>query len=176
MGNLSSCLKTEKLPKSKNMAKLVDSQGKLRLVNLPTTVAELMLLLGTPCLALTSLDELRRTRRIVAMSDDACLIGRNVYLLIPIDKVNSRLSDLQVAALDKLVIYLYYDEMMGRTHGCFKASLDLGSTTGLAGRSLEDFMKNLGGESTNGAIGPRIKFRKTWQPVLEPILEEECYD
>ena len=42
MGNYSSCIKFQNLAKSKNLAKLVDSQGKLTPVNLPITVAELM--------------------------------------------------------------------------------------------------------------------------------------
>ncbi|XP_010679496.2 uncharacterized protein LOC104894848 [Beta vulgaris subsp. vulgaris] len=169
MGNLSSslsCIKIQTISNSKNIAKLVDSSGQMRLVNLPTTVAELML--ENPGFVLTPVEELERDHRIPAMRADDELLGRKVYLLVPVDKVNSRLSDLQLAAI-KNVMSLYCDHKVGkRTRGSSKVSPSLGST-GLAGQNLEEF----GGNSSNtGAIGQRKRICYAWRPVLEPILEE----
>lgn len=148
------------------MAKLVDSQGQLTLVNLPTTVAELML--EHPGFALAPVEDLQENYRIVAMRADEVLLSRKVYLLVPIDKVNSRLTDLQLVAIDFL-LGSCNEKMGGRKRGGSKVSSVLGGT-GLDGQSLEDLVKDLGGRST-GISGQRKRFCKGWEPVLEPILE-----
>uniref|UniRef100_A0A803M7K1 Uncharacterized protein n=1 Tax=Chenopodium quinoa TaxID=63459 RepID=A0A803M7K1_CHEQI len=149
------------------MAKLVDSLGQLKLVNLPTTVAELML--EHPGFAIAPVDELRETRRITAMRADDVLLGRKVYLLVPVDKVNSRLTDLQMAAIDSIVCSCN-GKVGGRTRGGSKISPDLEANNGLDGQSLEDLVKDLSGKCT-GLTGQRKRFCKVWEPVLEPILE-----
>uniref|UniRef100_A0A803LF66 Uncharacterized protein n=1 Tax=Chenopodium quinoa TaxID=63459 RepID=A0A803LF66_CHEQI len=145
------------------MAKLVDSLGQLKLVNLPTTVAELML--EHPGFAIAPMDELRETRRITAMRADDVLHGRKVYLLVPVDKVNSRLTELQMAAIDSLVCSC----KGGRTRGGSKVSPDL-EANGLDGQSLEDLVKDLS-EKCTGLTRQRKRICKVWEPVLEPILE-----
>ncbi|KNA26033.1 hypothetical protein SOVF_001020 [Spinacia oleracea] len=146
------------------MAKLVDSQGQLTLINLPTTVAELML--ENPGFALTPVEELRETSRIPAMKADDVLLGRKVYLLVPVDKVNSRLTDLQLAAIDSLLCSCNGKVGGKATRGGSKVS----PTTGVNGNSLEDLVKDLSGKCT-GVTGQRNRFCKVWEPVLEPILE-----
>lgn len=159
MGNFSSCIKTQNSSHSKNIAKLVDTQGKITLVNLPITVAELML--ENPGFAPTLIEDLRETRRIPAMKADEKLLGRKVYLLLPVDKVNSRLTDLQLASVDSLLCSCNNNKKVGgRTRGGSKVSPILDE------HNLEELVKDL-----TGGNGQRKRFCKVWEPVLEPILE-----
>ncbi|KAL2934821.1 Galanin-like peptide [Bienertia sinuspersici] len=163
MGNLSSsCLNIQNSSNSNNLAKLVDSQGQLSLVNLPTTVAELML--ENPGFALTPVEELRKTHRLSAMRADEWLLGRKLYLLVPVDKVNSRLTDSQLAAIDS--VFCSSNKKMDRkTRGGSKVSPSIGD------QKLEDLVKDLSGKNT-GVTGQRRSFCKaSWEPVLEPIME-----
>ncbi|KAL2934815.1 Hemagglutinin-neuraminidase [Bienertia sinuspersici] len=156
MGNLCSCLNSQKISSnSKNMAKLIDSLGQLKSVNLPTAVADLMR--ENPSFALVSVEQLRRTRHIVAMKADERLLGRKVYLLVPFDMVKSWLSKAQLALIDEIVMSCYIDDMMGRkTRG--------GNSLDRLG--LENLMKYLSSKST-GVTGQS----KGWRPIVEPILE-----
>ena len=161
MGNFSSCMKPYNPSNTNHVAKLVDSHGQVKLVEQPITAAELMV--ENPGFAVTLIEDLRKTRRIPAMRADNRLLGGKIYLLVPFDKVNSRLTDLQLAALEHLICS-YCDETVGRrTRGGFKVSPVLGFT-GFAGESrLEGLVKiNLGGKRS---------FCKVWEPVLEPIAE-----
>ncbi|CAO2818737.1 unnamed protein product [Amaranthus hypochondriacus] len=163
MGNYSSCIKFQNLAKSKNLAKLVDSQGQLTLVNLPITVAELMV--ENPGFAVTPVEELRIFHRIPAMKADEMLVGRKVYLLVPVEKVNSRLTGLQLTAIEG-VLCPWGDMKMKRTRGSSKVFPVHVNDNGLTGQMEKD----LGGKS-NGITGQRKSFCKGWKPVLEPILE-----
>ncbi|XP_074317839.1 uncharacterized protein LOC141653872 [Silene latifolia] len=168
MGNYSSCFKAQS--KNSKVAKLVDSQGQVKLVNLPTTVVEIML--DNPGFALSPVDELQRTKRIPVMKADDILLGRKVYLLVPVDKVNSRLSDLQLAAIDSLVCSCNENvrkQTRTQTRGGSKVSPVV--ETGVSGENLEELAKSLTEKST-GLAGQRNNgFGKAWAPVLEPILE-----
>ncbi|KAL9242969.1 hypothetical protein vseg_016917 [Gypsophila vaccaria] len=157
MGNYCSCINPHDV--ESKMAKLVDSQGEVRLINLPTTVAEVML--DNPGFAISPLDELIRTRRVLVMKADDVLHGRNVYLLVPVDKVNSRMSDLQLAAIDFLVCPRK-GKKLGRTRGSSRVS-----------PTVEGLVKGLS-EKCTGLAGHNSRVCKpTWAPVLEPILEVE---
>ncbi|KAL9227624.1 hypothetical protein vseg_003292 [Gypsophila vaccaria] len=163
MGNYySSCFNFKS--SSSKMAKVVDSQGQVRLVDLPTTAAEIML--ESPGFALTPVDEVVQSRRVSVMKADEVLLGRKVYLLVPVDKVNSRLSDLQLSAIDSLVCS--NDERI-RTRGGSKVS-PVAVDSGLSGDGVEDLMKGLG-EKCTGLAGQRFGPGKPWEPVLEPIWE-----
>lgn len=169
MGNFGSCIKTQNSSNSKNMAKLVDPQGNIRLLNLPITCAELML--ENPGFALAPVEEVRKSHRLPAMRADDMLLGREVYLLVPVDKVNFRLTDLQLAVIDSLICACNNNKMVGtRTRGGSKISPDNGCT-GLAGESLEDVVKDLGGKCTSVSGQRKRVICKTWEPVLEPISE-----
>ncbi|CAO2826624.1 unnamed protein product [Amaranthus hypochondriacus] len=159
MGNFSSCLKPYNPSNTNHVAKLVNSHGQVKLIELPITTAELMV--ENPGYAIVSVEELRRTHRIPAMSADNRLLGGKIYLLVPFDKVNSRLTDLQLAALENLICS-YCDETVGRrARGGSKVSPVLGFT----GESrLEGLVKI-------NYLGGKRSFCKVWEPVLEPIAE-----
>ncbi|KAK9704793.1 hypothetical protein RND81_07G011500 [Saponaria officinalis] len=160
MGNYGSCLNPHNGVDSK-IAKLVDSQGQVTPIELPTTVAELML--ENPGFAICPVDEVVRSRRVLVMKADDVLEGRKYYLLVPVDKVNSRMSDSQLAAIDSLLCKRKVKG--GRTRGSSKVSPFVEG-----GENLESLVRGLS-EKCTGLAGQKSIVSKAWVPVLEPIME-----
>uniref|UniRef100_A0A7C9F6G0 Uncharacterized protein n=1 Tax=Opuntia streptacantha TaxID=393608 RepID=A0A7C9F6G0_OPUST len=80
-----------------NAAMLVDSEGGLTPVPLPASVAELMI--DHPGFALCLADDIRQSHRLVSMKIHQTLAPRTVYLLIPMEKVDARVSDPEIVAI-----------------------------------------------------------------------------
>ncbi|XP_047952444.1 uncharacterized protein LOC125198022 [Salvia hispanica] len=94
MGNISSCITAQP-----NTAKLIDLQrGTVRLLALPTTAADLML--EEPGRLVSPISELRRDRRFSAIKADENLIGGGVYVVIPVSRVNGRVADSEMEAIE----------------------------------------------------------------------------
>ncbi|CAO2826625.1 unnamed protein product [Amaranthus hypochondriacus] len=164
MGYFNAFFKTQKSSNSKNKAKLIDSLGQIKQVQLPITVAELML--ENPGFATASVEELRKSHRITAMRADDLLIGRKVYLLVPVEKVNSKLFDFQMDAIEALTFSSSNGKMSRKLSGKSKVSPMLRND-----ESLGDLVKDLGRNKSMCENGQKKRFSKGWEPILEPILE-----
>uniref|UniRef100_A0A803LF67 Uncharacterized protein n=1 Tax=Chenopodium quinoa TaxID=63459 RepID=A0A803LF67_CHEQI len=116
-------------------------------------------MLKHPGFAVTSIEELRQTRQLRSLRDDDVLLARKVYLLVPVDKVNSILSKAQLNVINEIVIRSYCNDMLGggRTRGRSKVFPRSGCS-GVASQSTVVI------EQRRGC--------NTWKPALEPILEE----
>uniref|UniRef100_A0A803M7K2 Uncharacterized protein n=1 Tax=Chenopodium quinoa TaxID=63459 RepID=A0A803M7K2_CHEQI len=138
------------------MAKLIDSHGKIILVQ-PSTAAEIML--KHPGFAVSSIEELRQTRQLRSLKADDVLLARKVYILVPVDKVNSILSKAQLNFINEIVIRSFCDHILGggRTRGGSRVFPCSGGS-GVASQRIV-------------VVEPRRRCN-AWKPVLEPILEE----
>ncbi|KAE8689127.1 Secretion-associated RAS super family 2 isoform 1 [Hibiscus syriacus] len=98
MGNFTStsCFKDWRL--NNNTAKVIYAQGNLRKVKLTAKAAELML--DEPGHIVSPLEELKRTRRVVAMRADDELLAGKVYVLVPMQRVNCRVTDTDMAIIE----------------------------------------------------------------------------
>lgn len=158
MGNHTSCFFVGS--SNAETAKLFDSQGNLQRVNLPIKAAELML--EQPGHFITRVDELRQSRRMSAMrADDELLVGK-VYVLVHSSRVNSRVSELEMAIID----------LACKKRGSVKpnGSKVLPAMTVESSEEGEGEVKVLGGKFT-GLSGCRLGSHRKWSPALEPIFE-----
>jgi len=69
-----------------NVAKVVDSEGQLKLVRLPTTVAQLMT--EHPGFAPSLVEDIRETHSLRPMKMNQMLVAQKLYLLVPIEKLH----------------------------------------------------------------------------------------
>lgn len=158
MGNHTSCFFVGS--SNAETAKLFDSQGNLQRVNLPIKAAELML--EQPGHFITRVDELRQSRRMSAMrADDELLVGK-VYVLVHSSRVNSRVSELEMAIID----------LACKKRGSVKpnGSKVLPAKTLESSEEGDDEVKVLGGKFT-GLSGCQLGSHRKWSPALEPIFE-----
>ncbi|KAG4138407.1 hypothetical protein ERO13_D07G132400v2 [Gossypium hirsutum] len=81
-----------------DMAKVIDAQGKLRKVKLPVKAAEIML--DEPGRVISPVEELKRTRCVVPMRADDELLAAKAYVLVPIQRVNRKVTDVDVAIIE----------------------------------------------------------------------------
>ncbi|RZB49088.1 hypothetical protein D0Y65_052191 [Glycine soja] len=78
---------------------LLDSDENPREIKLPATSGELMIQeFGH---VITPVDELRRTGRVSALLADEELVAGKVYLLLPVNRVNSKASEFEMALAEK---------------------------------------------------------------------------
>lgn len=96
MGNHVSCYSF--LQSGPGTAKLFNSNGNLRRVKVPVTAAELML--EDPGYVVSRVDDLRRTRRILAMRADDVLSAGKAYLMVPLSRVHCVVSATEMALID----------------------------------------------------------------------------
>lgn len=149
MGNISSCFTTQP-----NTAKLIDLHREtVRVFGLPTTAAELML--EEPGRVVSPANDLRRDRRFSAMKADDILAGGGVYILIPISRVNGKVSESEMAALES-----FCGQRIPKR--CSSKVLPV------VAEVCDEPARLLGEETDIGRLNDRVKH---WKPALEPIYE-----
>lgn len=141
-------------------AKLFDAEGNfVRRVKLPLKAAELMLE-EEPGHIISPADEIRRTGRFMAMKAEDELVGRKVYLLVPLCKVNRKVSDSGMALINL---------------GCKKKSRSNPKRTSskiLPAAMEEEFQVEEKVIISGYHPGHQLKgYIRGWNPVLEPISE-----
>lgn len=89
----------KKRRKAKKTAMLLDSDGNTREIKLPIKSGELMIEeFGH---VVTPVDEIRRTGRVSALLADEELVAGKVYLLLPVNRINSKASEFEMALAEK---------------------------------------------------------------------------
>lgn len=133
-------------PCPENKAKLVDSEGHLAFIELPMSVLDLMS--DYPDFAVCAAEDIRQTHRLVRMNINQWLAPRNLYLLVPMHKLDSKVSHVQLAALH---------------------SLCSGKKKLVPGDDYKDFLEGLLG-NVNGQCQSRR--HNCWSPALSTIYED----
>ncbi|KAL8089311.1 uncharacterized protein LOC141695847 [Apium graveolens] len=147
MGNLTSCFGVTSKNTSLKTAKLVDFHGNLRHVNVPITVAELML--EHPGYFISPAEDLRRTLRFPAMKADEELVLGKLYVLVPTTRLHSKASASEIAVLDS---------------ACRKRRSKKPSA-----KVLPTVVIEVEEEGEERSAGCRLENK--WRPSLEPIYE-----
>ncbi|GFQ01572.1 hypothetical protein PHJA_002301100 [Phtheirospermum japonicum] len=149
MGNSCSCFN----PSQSKTAKLIDLRRNiLRRVDVPVTAAELML--EDPGHVISPVSDLRLS----AVKADECLIGGTIYVLIPVCRVNGKLSESEMAVIESIC---------GKRRAKRRSSRVIPVVQEI---SSDDEIRSLGKVSAN--IGLVNKYRmRPWKPTLEPIYE-----
>ncbi|KAJ8620467.1 hypothetical protein MRB53_028996 [Persea americana] len=150
MGNYISCI-----PQKSVAAKLIDSRGNLRSIETPIKAAELML--EEPGHVICPAEELKRTRRVIAMKAEGELLAGKVYLLFPVSRVNSRVSESDMARIDA--------KKKKKKNGKIRVFPEGEEVRVCLGGGDEK------GEDDTGFIGHRKSNYRQWRPVLETINE-----
>lgn len=165
MGNHSSSCFFVSLSKSDPTAKLFDAQGNLlRRVKLPLKAAELMLE-EEPGHVISPADDLRRTGRFCAMRAEDELLARKAYMLVPLCKINRKISDSDMAII-KSTIYKKKNKTSSKVSPAMTAEESKEEAEDLV---VGDFEGNI--VSTGFNFGRPIFYSKGWKPALEPISE-----
>ncbi|KAI3449404.1 hypothetical protein Pfo_006069 [Paulownia fortunei] len=155
MGNISSCFYVQS-----NTAKLIDlHRNILRLVDVPVTAAELML--EEPGHVVSPLYDFRRDFRLSAMKADESLSGGRVYILIPVSRVNGKVSESEMAVIESAC---------GERRAKRRSSKVIPVVTEIPGDGTDNSVKLLGEENDIGLMNYRMR---QWKPALEPIYEIE---
>ncbi|XVE73415.1 hypothetical protein DITRI_Ditri11bG0116300 [Diplodiscus trichospermus] len=145
------------------MAKVIDAQGNQGKVKLPAKAAELML--EEPGHIVSSVEDLKRTRRVAAMrADDELLVGK-VYVLIPIGRVHCKVTDADMAIIEAAC--------SGKKKRKNSGSKILPDMTEELIEEKENEAQVLPEKCMKGIPLPgyRLVNYKPWTPVLEPISE-----
>ena len=150
MGNLSSCFCNLSINPSLKTAKLIDFHGNLKHINIPITVAELML--EQPGHFISPAEDLRRTLRFPAMKADEELEPGKLYVLVPTTRLHSKASASEIAALDSAL----------RNRRSKRATAKVLPTVVVV-------EEGEGEESCAGLEDCRLENK--WRPSLEPIYE-----
>ncbi|XAR58382.1 hypothetical protein NMG60_11013765 [Bertholletia excelsa] len=159
MGNFTSCCHTVSYT-----ATLLDTSGNLRRIKLPITVAEIML--DEPGHVVSPAQQVRRTFVLPAMKADEVLSAGKLFLLVPANRANSKVSGLEMALIDSAqkkrqkgrsskVLPAVTEASSEEAEGAAAIAISQGNATGLTGRRL-------------GC--PRTPARQ-WRPELETISE-----
>lgn len=158
----SSCCFTINNFSSANTAELFDAKGNfVRQIELPIKAAELMLE-EEPGHVISPADEIRRTGRFMAMRAEDELVARKVYLLVPLCRVNRKVSDPDMALIDL---------------ACKKRSRTSSKRTSskILPAAMEEEVEEFQLEEkviSRYHLGPQLKgYLRGWSPVLEPISE-----
>ncbi|GKU86998.1 hypothetical protein SLEP1_g1461 [Rubroshorea leprosula] len=169
MGNsVSSCF----IPQlnSKKKARVIDAEGNLRRVKLPAKAGELMV--EEPGHVVSMVDQLRVTRRVSAVRADDELLAGKVYMLVPICRVNCRVTEAEMERIEAACSEKKRKEMSRKKRRGGKVSP---AVTG-----PEEFRKEE--DSRNEVLRTKIEipcYRKRrnyaaapWSPGLETISEK----
>ncbi|TYG89975.1 hypothetical protein ES288_A12G145700v1 [Gossypium darwinii] len=148
MGNITfSCF----VPNSKEMAKIIDARGNLKKVKLPVTAVEVMI--EEPGHVISAMEELKRSRSVVAMrAEDELLVGK-VYVLVPIGRVHCNVTDMDVAIMEAACNGKKRKKSGGAKISPYAAVVEEGYVQVRAPR------------------GCRLGSYRRWTPVLESISE-----
>ncbi|GLT42630.1 hypothetical protein SLA2020_166200 [Shorea laevis] len=170
MGNsVSSCF----IPQlnSKKMARVIDADGNLRRVKLPAKAAELMV--EEPGHVVSIVDHLRVTRRVSAVRADDELLPGKVYMLVPICRVNCRITEAEMERIEAACTEKKRKEMSRKKR---RTSVKVSPAV----TEPEEFRKEE--DSRNEVVGTKIETpcylkrrhygAAPWSPVLETISEK----
>ncbi|KAL8170347.1 hypothetical protein V2J09_022151 [Rumex salicifolius] len=145
--------------------KLIGSQGELSLISAPVTAAELML--DNPGYAVAQLDSILFMRRVTAAKADETLTPGKAYLLVPVDRVGCRVSDLHMAA----VLEAARRCRISSSKVFAEAPSDGVDYAVVAGGvDMKNSAAARGGGNVKGGCR-RSRSGLPWSPALEPILE-----
>ncbi|KAF5931434.1 uncharacterized protein LOC114313422 [Camellia sinensis] len=159
MGNCKSCISVQ--PQTE--AILIDASGILKQIKLPITAAEIML--DEPGHVVSQAMQIRRTRRIPAMKADEELSPAKVYLLVPASRINSVVSESEMARIDSAC----EKRRPKRRSSKVLPTETEGSSDKVEEGSLPVFQGNDTG-FTGQRLGKGNSYRQ-WRPALEPISE-----
>lgn len=154
MGNLTSCFGIISKNASFKTARLMDFHGNLRHINVPVTVAELML--EHPGYFISPAEDLQRTLHFSAMKADEEPVLGKLYVLVPITRLHSKASVSEIALLDS---------------ACWNRRLKRPSAKVLPTVVTE--VEEEGEESSAGLNDCRLENK--WRLSLEPINEGTYY-
>ncbi|KAG8389554.1 hypothetical protein BUALT_Bualt02G0241300 [Buddleja alternifolia] len=155
MGNISSCFNSQS-----HTAKLIDlHRSTFRVVDVPVTAAELML--EEPGHVVSPVNDLSRDLRLSAMKADESLTGGKVYILIPLSRVNGKVSESEMAVIKSACCQR---KMKRRSSRVIPVAAEIAAV------DTNNPVKLVGDQGTdNGILSYRIK--QQWKPALEPIRE-----
>ncbi|OAY77368.1 hypothetical protein ACMD2_01725 [Ananas comosus] len=150
-------------------AALVCADGVLRRVGAHSAVAELMI--EAPGHVVARADEVVRTRRAGAMRAEEQLRPREVYLLLPVERAGSRLTDRQVEVLVEAIEGAKRKGKKGKSGGDGRRVFPE-----VAGKEEEATEENSEREGEfegriAGFAGLRVGASRHWRPVLDTIHE-----
>ena len=151
MGNLTSCFYVEI-----QTAIIISAGGNFRKINLPITAAEIML--DEPGHVVSPAEQIRRTGRIPALKADEELSTGNVYLLVPVNRANSKPSGSEMALIESA--------SAKRRPKRRSSKISPAATEG-SGEKVEDPIT----VSPVNSAGCRLRGSRPWTPVLHPISE-----
>ncbi|PON61692.1 hypothetical protein PanWU01x14_143510 [Parasponia andersonii] len=165
MGNHSSSCFVITFSKSDPTAKLFDAHGNLlRRVKLPLKAAELMLE-EDPGHVISPADELNRTGRFCAMRAEDELMARKSYLLVPLCKVNRKVSDSDMAIIKSTT-----SKKKSKNSSKVSPAMAAEEPRGEAEESvINAFEQSIA--TTGFGFGRTMGYSKGWKPALEPISE-----
>lgn len=153
---------------STQKAKLVDANGNLTKVNLPIKAAEVML--EERGHIISPVDRLLRTRRISAMRADDVLLAGNLYMFVPVSRVNGKVTEKDIsiirAACDKRKSLC----LLSRKRNNSKVLPTVNDEEVREDREEGDQVNVLRVDET-GFSSHRFKNQKQWNPALETISE-----
>ncbi|KAJ9171739.1 hypothetical protein P3X46_015058 [Hevea brasiliensis] len=152
MGNYASCFN------SPSTARLMDYHGNIRQLILPLKAAELML--EEPGHVISSLHDLRRTRRISALRAEDELFAGKLYLLVPLSKVNRKISDSEMAIIESAKKRSQKKRRGSKIQPAVPMTVEAETEV----ESLEGLDSDFG--------SCQLRNFCHWTPALEPILEE----
>ncbi|KAJ0112977.1 hypothetical protein Patl1_00901 [Pistacia atlantica] len=148
-------------------AKLVDANGNLRQVNLPIKAAEVML--EEPGHVISPVDGLLRTRRISAMRADDELLAGKLYMFVPINRVNGKVTEKDISIIEAASDKKKSLRLRRRKRSNAKV-LPTVTEEVREDREESDQVTVLRVNDT-GFASHRFKNQKQWNPVLEAISE-----
>ncbi|KAF4364570.1 hypothetical protein F8388_014073 [Cannabis sativa] len=172
MGNqysLSSCvLVNPQLP----TANLFDAKGNfLRPVKLPLKAAELMLE-EEPGHVISPAEDLRRTGRYSAMRAEDDLVAKKVYFLVPMSRVNRKISDSDMEIVKSATLKKKKSKNSSRVSPAMVATAaaeeELEGSV-VVSSVFEEIGNDIASEGFN--LGRPIGNNRLWKPVLETISE-----
>ncbi|ERN16755.1 hypothetical protein AMTRI_Chr02g263800 [Amborella trichopoda] len=145
-------------PSRKTPPTIIDLGGNTSRVLEHTKIAEIML--ENPGHLVSPVAGILRTRRISALKADEELASGEVYFIFPANRLNSRVSDEEMAFLD------------GKKRE--KSSRKVFPTSGEMAEkpvALPKFTVEEAGDCDTGFAGHRLAVYRNWMPVLETISE-----
>ncbi|PWA76727.1 hypothetical protein CTI12_AA231920 [Artemisia annua] len=155
MGNFTSCFAS-----GLKTARLVDLQGNVQHVKVPITAAEVMLLEEPGHLVSQVVEsDLVSCFRLWALRADEELASGKLYLLIPVGRLNSFVSETELEMLRSCCKKVKKVKRRNNSKVLPQGQTDCEGPSDNLGPSLEEFTSQRMGSSP------------MWKPVLEPIYE-----
>ncbi|KAK7269619.1 hypothetical protein RIF29_22352 [Crotalaria pallida] len=167
--------------KANKTATLLDTQGKIREIKLPVRSGELMIEeLGH---VIVPVEELRLTKRVSALPAVEELVAGKVYLLVPVSRVHTKATQLEMAIVEKWCNCEKKNKKKKSSSGKRKKASGInmakvspvsknGELLLLEGSNFIISGKLSGGASSSSSSScDQLRRQARWNPVLEPILE-----